>query len=230
MGWKDLQLWVAEFGAWDGKHLSNTFALVELKNFKAVYIEGDQAKFKKLKETAKVFPSIWPVNAMISSSPGSTNSLDEVLSQTEIPSNFDVLSIDIDSNDLDIWESLTSYEPKIVVIEINSGIMPGVLSRHNKMHDGNSFSSTLKVANEKGYVLACHTGNCIFVRKELISKLNIPQRYVDYPELLFRYEPMWFPRSVSLIRLIARKILPLRLKYLCMRGLELIRTSLIKNG
>ncbi len=38
LGWKDLQLWVVEFGAWDGKHLSNTFALVELKNFKAVYI------------------------------------------------------------------------------------------------------------------------------------------------------------------------------------------------
>ncbi len=166
---------------------------------------------------------------MISSSSGSTNSLDEVLSQTDIPTDFDVLSIDIDSNDLDIWESLTKYRPKIVVIEINSGIMPGILSRHNKMHDGNSFSSTLRVASEKEYVLVCHTGNCIFVRKELISKLNIPQRYIDYPELLFRYEPIWFPSSVSLIRLMARKVLPLRLKYLCMRGLELLRTSLIKK-
>ena len=33
--------WVCEFGAWDGKHLSNTFNLVEKKNFQAVYIEGN---------------------------------------------------------------------------------------------------------------------------------------------------------------------------------------------
>jgi hypothetical protein len=30
-----------EFGAWDGKHLSNTFRLVKERNFRALYIEGD---------------------------------------------------------------------------------------------------------------------------------------------------------------------------------------------
>jgi hypothetical protein len=35
-----------EFGAWDGKHFSNTFALLKLNSHsKAIYIEGDILKF-----------------------------------------------------------------------------------------------------------------------------------------------------------------------------------------
>ena len=49
------------------------------------------------------------------------------------------ISIDIDSFDLAIWESLLHFKPKVVVIETNSGVMPGVLSRHNNLHNGNSF-------------------------------------------------------------------------------------------
>ena len=43
-------LWCCEFGAWDGKHSSNTFALVEKYNFNAVYIESDKHKFKNMCE------------------------------------------------------------------------------------------------------------------------------------------------------------------------------------
>lgn len=41
------QGWFVEFGAWDGKYLSNTYALVE-KGWKGVEIEGDKTKFEKL--------------------------------------------------------------------------------------------------------------------------------------------------------------------------------------
>ena len=229
IGWQSLSNWVVEFGAWDGKHLSNTFSLVESKNFNAVYIEGDSKKFSDLELTTSSFPKIKSICAMVSGDQSDANSLDNLLAQTEIPSDFDVLSIDVDSIDLDIWESLINYRPKLVVIEINSGIMPGVLSRHNNLHDGNSFSSTLMVANKKDYVLVCHTGNCIFVRNDLISQLRIPPRYIDYPELLFRYEEMWMPTSISVLRLIARRVLPTKVKYFFMRSLALLRISLIKS-
>ena len=40
--------WCVEFGAWDGKHLSNTFNLVENDGYKVVLIEGDKAKHRAL--------------------------------------------------------------------------------------------------------------------------------------------------------------------------------------
>jgi len=152
-----------------------------------------------------------------------------LLKQTEIPSDFDILSIDIDTFDLDIWESLINYQPKVVVIEINSGIMPGILSRHNNLYDGNSFSSTLLVAAKKGYTLVCHTGNCIFVRNDLTPKMKFPERYIDFPELLFRYEEMWMPSNITFLRLILRRILPTKLKFFFMRSYSLARIKLIKG-
>ena len=244
IGWSNLALWAAEFGAWDGRHLSNTFSLVESKNFNAVFIEGDTDKFKDLVTTVNEFPKIIPVQAFVASRSEHINSLDRLFAQTEIPDDFDVLSIDIDSFDLDIWESLINYHPKIVVIEINSSIMPGILSRHNKIYNGNSFSSSLQVASQKNYSLVCHTGNCIFVRMDLVPLLRIPKRYIDYPELMFKYEPMWMPSDKSTVRLILqkilqkilpllRKILPLKLKTLIIKIYKaptLLRISLLKDS
>ena len=47
--------WCVEFGAWDGKHLSNTFNLVT-KGWNSVYIEGDSQRFNDLLETTKSHP------------------------------------------------------------------------------------------------------------------------------------------------------------------------------
>ena len=64
--------------------------------------------------------SIVAVNRYVSSKGG--NSLDNILSKTKIPRNFDVLSIDIDGNDYFVWENLKEYQPKIVCIEFNPTI------------------------------------------------------------------------------------------------------------
>lgn len=229
IGWGTLNKLCVEFGAWDGKHLSNTFALVESHDFEAVYIEGSDERFAALQRTCSEFPKITPIHAMVSREAGNVNSLDEILKRTGFEQDFDLLSIDIDTFDLDIWESLIHFKPKVVVIEINSGIMPGVLSRHNNLHDGNSFSSTLLVAVSKGYSLVSHTGNCIFVRNDLVPRLHMIQRYLHYPELLFRYEEMWFPNQTGIIRLVLRKLLPFKLKYLVMRGISLAKIRLINS-
>ena len=45
-----LSKWCVEFGAWDGKFLSNTFNLVENFSSKGVYIEGSKKHFINLKK------------------------------------------------------------------------------------------------------------------------------------------------------------------------------------
>jgi hypothetical protein len=206
-------LWCVEFGAWDGIYLSNTFALVE-NGWNALYIEGEPERYQDLLKTKQKFPKIFPVEAFVARYSGEKNSLDNILAKSSIPKDFEVLSIDIDSYDCDVWQSLTNYEPKIVIIEINSSAPPGVLWRHGNKTQGNTFSSTLSVGVKKGYTLVCHTGNLIFVKSNLVDKLKIPKRYIDYPELLFINS--WLPNDLfkqvtnnSSIRAIIPK--PLRL-------------------
>ena len=88
---------------------------------------------------------------------------------------------------------MKEYSPKIVIIEINSSYPPGIVKWHSnnfKNSNGNSFSATLQVAKNKGYKLAIHTGNMIFVREDLIELIRIEKKFIKYPELLFN--DLWY--------------------------------------
>lgn len=183
--------WVCEFGAWDGIHLSNTFHLVT-KGFNAVFIEGDKNKYKDLLNTVEKYKNIIPLNAFVDHN-DTENSLDNLLSKTNIPKDFDLLSIDIDSYDYQVWKSLKTYRPKIVIIEINSYV--NTVDDEYHIHEpgkynGSSFKSTLHLGIEKDYTFVLHTGNMIFVRNDLFDKLNI---HYDNPLENFRtdwgYQP-----------------------------------------
>ncbi len=204
--------WCVEFGAWDGKYFSNTFALVERCSFNAVYIEGEKNRFQDLLSTVKAYPKIMPICAYVDGQSSSANSLDRLLGKTPVPREFELLSIDIDSYDLDIWESLSNYRPKIVVIEINSSVPPGIVWRHSDKTQGNTFSATCNVAQQKGYTLVCHTGNLIFVANDQIEMLKLEDRFCKYPELLFLFDSVWISEKMfqvpgaSIARRIIRKI------------------------
>ena len=198
--------WCCEFGAWDGKIGSNTFNLVKNCNFKAVYIERDKKKFNDLKKTEEKYPNILAINKSINRNINSDDSLRKVLERTKIPIDFEVPSIDIDSYDLDVWETLEKYRPKIVVIEINSSIKPGIIQKHGKNNQGNSFSATVNVGRKKGYVLVCHTGNCIFVKEDLKDKINYDNNLLDNPNILF--DESWLYQKDSFFKVILKKIIP----------------------
>jgi hypothetical protein len=195
--------WCVEFGAWDGVKFSNTFSLVQ-HGWRAVYIEGNGTKFKDLVATSMDNPSIVPLMAYVTAKQGDVSSLDALLQTTPLPRDFDLLSIDIDSNDLDVWESSTAFSPKIVIIEIDSSTPPGILRRHSSKRSGSTFSSTLKVAKSKGYTLVCHTGNMVFVRDDLVPHLGLPPAQLKNPNSLFQYD--WFNRRPARSRFAQRTI------------------------
>ena len=162
--------WVCEFGAWDGRYLSNTFNLVE-NGFSGVLIEGEFDKDQDLVKTLNDYKSVTPIHATVRES--GANCLDDILRTTLIPIDFDVLSIDIDSSDYQVWQGTKKYFPKIVVIEINSSFRPWERYVYGDgFQSGSSFRSMLELGQSKGYTFVCHTGNMIFVRNDLVSKIQ----------------------------------------------------------
>ena len=165
--------WVCEFGAWDGIYSSNTFNLVT-KGFDAVFIEGDVNKYGDLLKTVNKYNNIIPINAFVDYN-DTQNSLDNLLKKTNIPIDFDILSIDIDSYDYQVWKSLKTYHPKIVIIEINSSVNTNNdnhIHEHNK-YGGTGFKPTFDLGIQKGYKFILHTGNMFFIRNDLFDTLNI---------------------------------------------------------
>lgn len=198
--------WCCEFGAWDGVKGSNTFHLVEKYKFNAIYIEGNYNRFSLLIKLSKKFPKILSINKFVSHKKNSPNNLENILIKTKIKKHFEVLSIDIDSYDLTVWENLKKFDPMIVIIEINSFFRPGIFHKHNKLIQGNSFSSTLKVAKQKGYILLSHTGNCIFIKKNFQNKIKIPKNLVNNPNKLFDWS--WVGKKQSYFVTIVKFLLP----------------------
>lgn len=163
--------WCCEFGAWDGKYLSNTFNLVSNHGYKAVYIEADQAKYQHLLVTGSEHADkIIALNRVVGFD---ENSLDIILSETTIPIDFDILSIDVDGIDFALWQSLNNYRPKIVIIEINSSLDPCPIYNVDDLtvkrlsdRPGVNFGSCLELGKSKGYTLLTHIGNMIFIENE----------------------------------------------------------------
>jgi len=131
-----------EFGAPNKTYCSNIYQFL-LEGWDCLYLDSDPQE-----------PDI--VKAFIT--PENINDL--------IPADLDLLSADTDGGDWAIWKAYKGTA-KVVVIEINSSLNPDV--DYYTLKDGANFSIMNKLAEEKGYILLVHTGNCIYVRKEYES-------------------------------------------------------------
>lgn len=163
-----------EFGAWDGKHLSNTYKLME-EGFSGVFIEGSKERFEDLKKTYGTNPNAHLINAYVGFD-GDT-SLDSLLAATPIPKDFVLLSIDIDGNDYHVWDSLKKYIPSVVVIEYNPTMgahVDFVQKKDMKVNQGNSLAALVRLGKEKGYELVATTvRNAFFVRAQYFAQFSI---------------------------------------------------------
>ncbi|MFN0193375.1 MAG: hypothetical protein ACKVP5_15615 [Aestuariivirga sp.] len=168
--------WCVEFGAWDGVHLSNTCNLIKNHDWFAVQIEGDTKKFQTLVKNFEGNSRVRQIEAMVGFTKG-VDSLDDILSRTDIPSDFDLLSVDIDGNDWHIWDSLKDYHPRVVVIEHNGSVPNDVIfvqDRDMSVNEGCSLAALIRLGKEKGYEFcAVTTPNAFFVAKEEFPKLGI---------------------------------------------------------
>ena len=103
-----------EFGAWDGIFASNCRVLFEA-GWSGTFIEPHEERFRRLQENyAGHKDRILTLDTFIRRT--GEDSLDGIFRRNDI-TRLDLLSVDIDSDDLAIWRSLTVLRPRIVVIE-----------------------------------------------------------------------------------------------------------------
>jgi hypothetical protein len=154
-----------EFGAWDGKHLSNTYALYEA-GWKGCYIEADPVRYQHLLRTFESSDAVTCICAFVEIT--GENSLEALLERADFPVHeLNVLSVDIDSDDLGVWRSLT-VRPTVVVIEYNP-TMPIDVAFQNPPGTsiGNSARAIMTFADSRQYdLVAVTTTNLIFVTRE----------------------------------------------------------------
>jgi hypothetical protein len=172
-----------EFGAWDGKHLSNTWKLWHEDSWRAMLIEGDEKRFRVLTEATRSYQQVVAVNRFVA--PNGPNSLDNIIRQNHFSNRPDLLSIDIDGDDLAIFEAMQACRPRVVVIEYNA-TFPAEVSFQQKAGEaiGSSAKAILAVARRKGYKLAHLTDtNLILVTSDEFSHLSIgePSLPESYP-------------------------------------------------
>jgi len=142
-----------EIGANNGIWLSNTAWLIKENGFTGLMVEADYDLWEQCCKN-------WAGNNKVKSTCSMANpsNINAFVDET-----CDVLSIDVDGIDYQIFQALEA-KPKVVIIEIDSSIPPDV-DRFNS-EGGAGYLPMVKLGIEKGYFLLCHTGNLVFVDKK----------------------------------------------------------------
>jgi len=182
---------VIEFGAWDGIYISNVYNLWKYGNFNGILIEGDKEKADKFSDPegkARMF------NYFISPNKEDENSIDNILDKIGIEEDIVLMSIDVDSCDYYIMESMEKYNPMIIVIETNNSF--GYEKIYKSYDSGCSMRSVWDLSLEKGYSMVVYNANAILVRSDLIGKLKEFDNRIT-PEEMYINEEQYITISSS---------------------------------
>jgi len=161
-----------EFGVGNGLENNTTFLLTQ--NWRGAWIEGNsqsiteiQSQFRKPLQSGQ----LKLLNSFITA-----ENIDTLFGQLNIPTEFDLLSLDIDRNTYHVWKALSRYKPRVVAIEYNATYPAGAnwISEYNpqrlwnnSMYFGASLKAFEQLGAASGYVLVgCDLSgiNAFFVR------------------------------------------------------------------
>lgn len=186
--------WCVELGALNGVHGSNVWELMKKRGWSGVLIEADPTYFEKLQQEFAGTPRAHCINAFVSFEGAS--SLDTLLARTPLPKNFDIFSLDVDGNEYHLWESMTEYRPRLMVVEFNPSIPNDVLfvqPRDMSVFQGSSLRALVELGKRKGYELvAANETNAFFVLKELFPRFTIADNSIDALHTDTRYQTKLF--------------------------------------
>jgi len=183
-----------EFGAWDGKLYSNTWNLINHHGWAGLLIEADDKKFKELKTRYAGSDHVGTLNTLVETA--GERSLDAILAKAGAPRDLDFLCIDVDGIDWHIWNSLTNFEPRLILAEFNPTVPNDVIFIQDddaSINRGASLLAFIELGKSKGYELVASTDwNGFFVKKELFPYFGIKDNDIDAMHDTAHYESRLF--------------------------------------
>lgn len=166
-----------ELGCGNGTE-NNTYALL-FQNWKGLWIDGNK---KKIKSIIKQLPKTLSLKQLIVKNAFITkDNIDNLISSEISEHEIDLLSIDLDGNDIHIFESIKCVKPRVVILEYNARFIPPVeycikykkSFRWDWTDNGGASLKYLEIkCEEKGYKLVgCNIAgvNAFFVRSDLVK-------------------------------------------------------------
>ncbi len=163
-----------EFGAWDGRHLSNTAKLAD-EGWRGCFIEGSAERFPDLVRNYAGNDRVSCLHRFVEAS--GPNGLDALLASVGAPAKIDILSIDIDGNDYHVWAGLTAFAPTLVVIEYNPTIparVAYVQEYDATLSRGASLTALDQLARARGYVMVAATElNGFFMKADIAAAAGL---------------------------------------------------------
>ncbi len=176
-----------EFGIQDGRE-GTCLHLADVEGWHGLFIEANRADHARLELKYQGVPGVQTVNAFVS-----PENIERLFAEASIPTEPDVISIDIDGHDYWVWKAIHAYRPRVVVVEYNSALPSEarwVAPRDatdpwdGTDYMGSSLAAFEGLAAEKGYPLV-HTEltalNAFFVRDDLAGArfpdpVDVPRR------------------------------------------------------
>ena len=166
-----------EFGVGNGLENNSTYLLV--KGWQGYWIEGSERFCKSIRQSFKDLianQQLTLKNTFITAA-----NIEDLFREGNVPTELDLLSIDIDGNDYWVWQAITNYRPRVVILEYNAIYPPesSWVMQYNPSHQwkynshmGSSLKALEKLGHQKGYKLvACSFSgvNAFFVREDLLA-------------------------------------------------------------
>jgi hypothetical protein len=166
-----------EFGVGDG--LENNTLYLLLKGWRGAWIDGSSAMYERVRKNLDF--AIRGGQLRVKHAFIRPDNIESLFADLGVPTEFDLLSIDIDFNDYWVWRAIGRYSPRVVAIEYNASlgktvrcaIRPDPTAR---WRGGNYFNASLgameALGRSKGYTLVgCNfTGVTAFlVRDDLVE-------------------------------------------------------------
>jgi hypothetical protein len=166
--------YVVDVAASDGVSQSCTFGFFEDSNWIGLAVEMDPSKFSRLAFVYADFPNVSLARCRVTPQTAA-----RLMQSFEVPFDFTLLNLDIDSYDLHVIDELlkADFRPRVISMEINEKIPPPIFftvdydDAHYWQGDhffGCSLTAASSIVRPHGYILeSLQYNNAIFIRTDI---------------------------------------------------------------